>query len=133
MMAFGGGADIVVATPGRLLDLIAHNAVSLSAVTLLVLDEADRLLEKGFRDELGRIVALLPGRRQSLLFSATFPLAVSTLAAALLHEPVRVDVPSAPETKPDILQRVIEVATSGPMYLSFTARLFSWKRPRSNP
>ena len=109
MMAFGGGADIVVATPGRLLDLIAHNAVSLSAVTLLVLDEADRLLEKGFRDELGRIVALLPGRRQSLLFSATFPLAVSTLAAALLHEPVRVDVPSAPETKPDILQRVIEV------------------------
>ncbi len=109
MMAFGGGADIVVATPGRLLDLTAHKAVSLSAVSLIVLDEADRLLEEGFRNEIDRILALLPARRQSLLFSATFPPAVQTLAAALLHEPVRLDVPLAPAVKPDILQRVIEV------------------------
>ena len=109
MIAMGGGADILVATPGRLLDLLEHNALSLSAVSILVLDEADRLLEEGFSDELGRILALLPSRRQSLLFSATFPPAVQTLAAALLHNPVRLDVPSAPLTKPDILQRVIEV------------------------
>jgi len=109
MIALGGGADILVATPGRLLDLLAHNAVSLSSVSILVLDEADRLLEEGFSDELGRIVALLPASRQSLLFSATFPPVVQTLAAALLRDPVRLDSPSAPETKPDILQRVIEV------------------------
>ena len=109
MMALGGGADIIVATPGRLLDLVAHNAVSLSAVSTLVLDEADRLLDLGFADELNRIIALLPARRQSLLFSATFPPAVQALAGALLHEPVRLDVPAAPTTTPDILQRAIEV------------------------
>jgi superfamily II DNA/RNA helicase len=109
MMALGGGADIIVATPGRLLDLIDHNAVSLSAVSVLVLDEADRLLDLGFSDELARIIALLPARRQSLLFSATFPPAVQSLAAGLLCNPLRLDVPSEPETKPDILQRAIEV------------------------
>ena len=109
MIALGGGADVLVATPGRLLDLLEHNAVSLSAVSILVLDEADRLLEEGFSDELGRILALLPSRRQSLLFSATFPPAVQTLASGLLRDPVRLDAPSAPATKADILQRIIEV------------------------
>ena len=109
MIALGGGADILVATPGRLLDLLEHNAVSLSSVSILVLDEADRLLEEGFSDELRRILALLPSRRQSLLFSATFPPAVQNLAIALLRDPVRIDAPSAPATKPDIIQRVIEV------------------------
>ncbi|MEI6280005.1 MAG: DEAD/DEAH box helicase [Verrucomicrobiae bacterium] len=109
MMALGGGADILTATPGRLLDLLEHNAVSLSAVSILVLDEADRLLEEGFSDELRRILALLPARRQSLLFSATFPQAVQTLATALLRDPVRFDAPSADAAKPDITQRVIEV------------------------
>ena len=109
MMALGGGADIIVATPGRLLDLIDHNAVSLSAVTVLVLDEADRLLDLGFSAELARIIALLPTRRQSLLFSATFPPAVQALAEKLLRDPVRLDVPAAPATTPDILQRAIEV------------------------
>jgi ATP-dependent RNA helicase RhlE len=109
MMALGGGADILVATPGRLLDLVAHNAVSLSAVSILVLDEADRLLEEGFSDELDRILALLPSGRQCLLFSATFPPAVQVLAAALLRDPVRLDVPSAPAATPEILERVIEV------------------------
>jgi superfamily II DNA/RNA helicase len=109
MMALGGGADVIVATPGRLLDLIDHNAVSLSAVATLVLDEADQLFSLGFTDELNRILALLPARRQNLLFSATFPTEVQALAENLLREPVRIDVPAEPTTKPDILQRVIEV------------------------
>ncbi|NBX59108.1 MAG: DEAD/DEAH box helicase, partial [Opitutaceae bacterium] len=109
MMALGGGADIIVATPGRLLDLIDHNAVSLSAVSVLVLDEADRLLELGFTAELTRILALLPARRQSLLFSATFPPSVEALAAGLLRNPLRLEIPAERATTPDILQRAIEV------------------------
>jgi superfamily II DNA/RNA helicase len=109
MLALGGGADLIVATPGRLLDLIDHNAVSLAEVSVLVLDEADRLLDLGFADELARIRALLPAQRQNLLFSATFPPAVQTLAAAILQNPVRIDLPGEPATQPDILQRAIEV------------------------
>lgn len=109
MMALGGGADILIATPGRLLDLIDHHALSLSAVSVLVLDEADRLLDLGFTAELARIVALLPAQRQSLLFSATFPPAVQTLATNLLRDPVRIDLRAVPATQPDIHQRVIEV------------------------
>ncbi len=109
MMALGGGADILIATPGRLLDLIDHNALSLSATSILVLDEADRLLDLGFSAELSRIIALLPARRQSLLFSATFPPAVDSLASALLRNPVRLAAPAAPESAPAILQRAIEV------------------------
>jgi ATP-dependent RNA helicase RhlE len=109
MMALGGGADIIVATPGRLLDLIDHNAVSLSVVSTLVLDEADQLFSLGFTDELNRILSLLPKRRQTLLFSATFPSAVQALAENVLRDPARVDVPPEPATKPDISQRAIEV------------------------
>jgi superfamily II DNA/RNA helicase len=108
MMGLRGGTDIVVATPGRLLDLLAHNALSLAGVTTLVLDEADRLLDLGFSDELQRILALLPEKRQNLFFSATFPPAVQTLAQALLHEPVRVDVLPAGDP-PDIVQRAVAV------------------------
>jgi ATP-dependent RNA helicase RhlE len=109
MMALGGGADVIVATPGRLLDLVDHNAVSLSAVSTLVLDEADRLLDLGFADELNRIIALLPKRRQNLLFSATFPAVVQSLAEGLLHDPVRIEVATVPAMAPDITQRAIEV------------------------
>lgn len=109
MMALGGGADVIVATPGRLLDLVDHNAVSLGAVSVLVLDEADRLLELGFADELNRILALLPARRQSLLFSATFPAGVQGLVRDLLRDPVRIEVPVEAATPPAILQRAIEV------------------------
>jgi ATP-dependent RNA helicase RhlE len=109
MMALGGGADIIVATPGRLLDLIDHNSVSLAQVATLVLDEADRLFALGFADELGRIIGLLPKKRQTLLFSATFPPPVRALAESLLREPVRVDIAATPEGKPDIEQRAIEV------------------------
>lgn len=109
MMALGGGADVIVATPGRLLDLVDHNAVSLSSVTTLVLDEADRLLALGFADELARLTGLVPAQRQTLLFSATFPPEVQALAQKLLREPVRIEVALEPETAPDIEQRAIEV------------------------
>ena len=109
MMALGGGADVIVATPGRLLDLVDQNAVSLAAVSTLVLDEADRLFDLGFADELNRILALLPARRQNLLFSATFPPEVHALATGLLRDPVRIEVATEAATKPDIVQRAIEV------------------------
>jgi len=109
MMNLRGGADIVVATPGRLLDLADHNAVVLSGVAALVLDEADRLLDLGFADELGRILALLPTQRQNLFFSATFPPAVQALAKRLLRHPVHIDAPDEPEGEPDITQRAIAV------------------------
>jgi superfamily II DNA/RNA helicase len=109
MMALRGGADMVVATPGRLLDLVDHNALRLAGVTTLVLDEADRLLDLGFSDELVRIIDLLPRRRQNLLFSATFPPAVHRFAQQLLQDPLRIDMPSTTATQPAIVQRSIHV------------------------
>jgi len=110
MMALRGGADVVVATPGRLLDLLEKNAVRLDAVEALVLDEADRLLDLGFSAERERVLAALPARRQNLLFSATFPPEVQALADALLRDPVRIDAAAEePRLEPAIVQRVIEV------------------------
>ncbi len=116
MMALRGGADFVVATPGRLLDLLAHNALHLNQVRQLVLDEADRLLDLGFADELARVLALLPAQRQTLLFSATFPTAVQALAGELLHQPTRVDAPQPdhqdtpdPEAPKAVVQRAFAV------------------------
>ncbi|RZU02865.1 DEAD/DEAH box helicase [Rivibacter subsaxonicus] len=109
MMGLRGGADIVVATPGRLLDLIEHNALRLDGVAALVLDEADRLLDLGFADELQRLLALLPARRQSLFFSASFPPAVKALAEAMLNDPVQLDADAPPVPHLAIRQRVIEV------------------------
>lgn len=109
MMGLRGGTDIVVATPGRLLDLLDHNALTLAEVRALVLDEADRLLDLGFAEELARLLSLLPARRQNLFFSATFPPAVQALAQTLLQDPLRIDVLPAPQDRPDILQRAIAV------------------------
>ncbi len=109
LMALRGGADAVVATPGRLLDVVDHNALDLSGLHTLVLDEADRLLEGGFADELARVLALLPVRRQNLLFSATFPAAVEALAQKLLHDPVRVDVGHEAAAVASIVERAIVV------------------------
>jgi superfamily II DNA/RNA helicase len=111
MMALRGGADLVVATPGRLLDVVAQNALDLSHVNCLVLDEADRLLDGGFADELQRVLALLPPRRQNLLFSATFPAAVEALANELLQDPVRVDIARELATEGKIDEHAVEVDT----------------------
>jgi ATP-dependent RNA helicase RhlE len=113
MMGLRTGADIIVATPGRLIDLLDHNAVKISDVQTLVLDEADRLLDLGFGEELKRILALLPSTRQNLFFSATFPPAIEALANSMLNDPLRVEVKAEPEGGPDtklnIFQRAIAV------------------------
>jgi superfamily II DNA/RNA helicase len=109
MMGLRGGADIVVATPGRLLDLLDRNALVLSHVNALVLDEADRLLDLGFADELQRVLALLPARRQTLLFSATFPAGVQALAGTLLRDAVRLEVAAPAAGEAAVVQRVIQV------------------------
>jgi ATP-dependent RNA helicase RhlE len=109
MMRLRGGADVVIATPGRLLDLLDRNAVRLDSVESLVLDEADRLLDLGFSAEREQVLAALPAERQNLLFSATFPADVQALADNLLREPVRVEAASQDGDEPAIVQRVIEV------------------------
>jgi ATP-dependent RNA helicase RhlE len=86
------GIDVLIATPGRLLDLVSQRFARLDKVQMLVLDEADRLLDMGFIRDVRRIVSLLPKARQSLLFSATMPAEVATLAREILRDPVRIDV-----------------------------------------
>jgi ATP-dependent RNA helicase RhlE len=86
------GVEILIATPGRLLDHAGSKTVNLSQVSILVLDEADRMLDMGFMPDLKRILALIPKRRQSLLFSATFSEPIRALAHDFLHEPVTVEV-----------------------------------------
>jgi len=129
MMGLRGGTDIVVATPGRLLDLVDHNAIHLSEIKTVVLDEADRLLDQGFSEELARIVALLPVQRQSLFFSATFGSQVSALAQSLLRDPVRVEVQDAPDTLPDIAQSAIAVDTRArTQLLRHLIQQYGWSR-----
>jgi len=103
------GLDVVVATPGRLLDLAAQRHIDLSEVSVLVLDEADRLLDMGFVRDVKRIVAQTPTSRQSLLFSATMPNEVARLAREILDDPVRVDVSPKQVTVKEIDQRVVMV------------------------
>jgi ATP-dependent RNA helicase RhlE len=86
------GADIVVATPGRLLDLMQQRAISLADVRMFVLDEADRMLDLGFVNDVMRIADAIPKKRQTILFSATLPERIRTLAQKLMSEPVRVSV-----------------------------------------
>jgi len=86
------GVDIVVATPGRLLDHVQQRTVDLRQVEILVLDEADRMLDMGFIHDIRKILALLPAKRQNLLFSATFPDEIRKLASSFMHSPVTVEV-----------------------------------------
>ncbi len=107
MMELRGGADIVVATPGRLLDLHRQNALRFSSTSVLVLDEADRMLSLGFTEELTELLALVPSERQTLLFSATFPDELSALVQRTLRDPVEIE--SAPAAEPQIEQHVYTV------------------------
>jgi len=90
--ALSGGVDLVIATPGRLLDHLESRAIDLSKIEMLVLDEADRMLDMGFIRAIRRIIAALPAKRQNLLFSATFSEEIRTLAKSLLRDPVTIDV-----------------------------------------
>jgi ATP-dependent RNA helicase RhlE len=86
------GTDILVATPGRLLDLTSSNAVRLSSVEILVLDEADKMLNLGFKEEMSEVLALLPVRRQNLLFSATLGEDVNAIKERLLKDPIKIEI-----------------------------------------
>ncbi|WP_136678596.1 DEAD/DEAH box helicase [Neptunomonas sp. XY-337] len=92
MMTLRKGVDILVATPGRLLDLYNQNAIKFSQLEMLVLDEADRMLDMGFIHDIRKILALLPAKRQNLLFSATFSDEIRDLAKGILHNPAEVSV-----------------------------------------
>ncbi|KJH74110.1 MULTISPECIES: DEAD/DEAH box helicase [unclassified Pseudomonas] len=92
MMKLRKGVDLLVATPGRLLDLFRQNALKFNQLQTLVLDEADRMLDLGFSEELGNIYKALPKKRQTLLFSATFSDAIRTLAGQMLNDPLLIEV-----------------------------------------
>ena len=96
MMALPG-VNVLIATPGRLLELVESNAVHLSEIETLVLDEADKMLNLGFKEEMTRIFALLPAKRQNLLFSATLTDDVNTINQILLHDPLVIKIESEPE------------------------------------
>jgi len=100
------GVDVLVATPGRLIDHIDRGRIDLSAIEMLIIDEADRMLDMGFIDDVDRIAALTPRTRQTVLFSATFDAAIARLAARLLRDPVRVDVKAEKAAPLAIEQRV---------------------------
>jgi ATP-dependent RNA helicase RhlE len=129
-----GGVDILVATPGRLLDLLSQGHVHLSDVEILILDEADRMLDMGFLPDLRRIIAQVPLHRQTLMFSATMPEVIRKLAAGWLRKPRHVSVTPTGTTvqkvkqsvylveqrhKPELLAHVLQT-TSCPRTLVFT-------------
>ena len=119
MQSLRSGADVLVATPGRLLDLLSSNAIKLNRVSVLVLDEADRLLSLGFTEELAQVFDALPAKKQTLLFSATFPEEVRELTTKLLNNPLEYQLQSEQEST--IHQRVITV--NRPMKTALLAHL----------
>src|ERR1700755_1254422 len=98
MIALHVSCDIIIATPGRVLDLANQRAVDLSKVSVLVLDEADRMLDMGFIPDIRRVIKLLPAQRQNLLFSATYSDEIRSLAERLLKNPQSIQV--APRNAP---------------------------------
>ena len=112
VQALAHGVDVLVATPGRLLDHVADRSVSLGTTEVFVLDEADQMLDLGFVKPIRRIVAALPHKRQNLFFSATMPREISALAGELLRDPARVAVAPSATTVERVSQRVIHVESS---------------------
>jgi ATP-dependent RNA helicase RhlE len=119
------GVEILVATPGRLLDHIEQKTVKLSQVEILVLDEADRMLDMGFMPDLRRILALLPSTRQNLLFSATFAGEIKKLADSLLQSPVLIEVARRNKTAETVTQVAYKINTDDK--LNFLVRLIRTK------
>jgi ATP-dependent RNA helicase RhlE len=111
--AMAHGVDVLVATPGRLLDLVQQRAVQFNDVEVFVLDEADRMLDMGFIRDIRKIVSKLPAQRQTLFFSATMPQEIEQLAKAMLRDPVRVAVTPAATTVERVAQRVVFVDRGG--------------------
>lgn len=109
MMKLRGGIDVLIATPGRLLDLFSQNAVKFSQVETLVLDEADRMLDMGFIGDIRKILALLPGKRQNMLFSATFSSNIRALAEGFLKNPAIIQVSPPNSAAKSVRQLVYEV------------------------
>jgi ATP-dependent RNA helicase RhlE len=112
MMRLRGGVDMLVATPGRLLDLFSQNAVKFAQIEILVLDEADRLLDMGFLGDIRKIMDLLPGKRQNLLFSATFSDDIRVLTDQLLRNPLRIEVGPKNSAAINVKQWLYEVDKS---------------------
>lgn len=104
------GTDILIATPGRLLDLMQQGFVSLSQVGIFVLDEADRMLDMGFIHDVRKVIAKLPTKRQTLFFSATMPEEIASLADSILDQPVRVEVSPVSSTAQTIVQSMYHVS-----------------------
>jgi ATP-dependent RNA helicase RhlE len=122
------GAEIVVATPGRLLDLVASNALRLSDVEILVLDEADKMLDLGFADEMDQVFDLLPGRRQTILFSATLGDAIQDINQNLLRNPVTINVAEDDAEHLELIKQTayrVDAERKGPLlrYLIKTAKM----------
>jgi ATP-dependent RNA helicase RhlE len=112
VQALAKGVDVLVACPGRLLDLAGQGSVDLSHVEILVLDEADRMLDMGFIHDVKKVLARLPAQRQNLLFSATFSKDITDLAGKLLHNPERIEVTPPNTTVERIEQRIFRLAAS---------------------
>ncbi len=108
MLALRKGCDILVATPGRLLDLYQQNAVKFGSIEVLVLDEADRMLDMGFIRDIRKIIGMLPKQRQNLMFSATFSDEIRTLAKTICHQPLEIDVAPRNSTVELITQRMYQ-------------------------
>ena len=103
------GVEVLVATPGRLLDLVQSKALGLGKVEFLVLDEADRMLDMGFINDIRKIVAMVPTQRQTLLFSATMPKAIVELSAQMLRDPMKITAARVSSTVERVEQRIIRV------------------------
>ena len=115
--ALRSGTDILIATPGRLLDLMQQGYISLSNIGIFVLDEADRMLDMGFIHDVKKVIAKLPSKRQTLFFSATMPNEIATLADSILNEPVRVEVTPVSSTAQTIQQSMFFVEKTDKKHL----------------
>ncbi|PZX53431.1 ATP-dependent RNA helicase RhlE [Algoriphagus ratkowskyi] len=123
------GTDILVATPGRLLDLLSKNSLNLNQVEVLVLDEADKVLNMGFKEEVDQILERLPKKRQNILFSATSEESVEDLINEMLHEPVRIS--AEPDTvSPDLIEQYayrVPMESKGP-FLRYLINSGDWSQ-----
>ncbi len=128
-MKLRSGVDILIATPGRLLDLFRKNAVKFGQVEMLVLDEADRMLDLGFIGDIRNILDLLPKTRQNLLFSATFSTDIRTLTRDLFKNPVQIEVNPRNSTAKSVRQWAYEVnKKKKPALLSHLLRNNNWEQ-----